>query len=138
MKRISLIRIAPGTFRIDVDGRLETVYAAGPPGDRWAFWNGQLFHQEAASAATSAAPTGGRSAPMALVAPMPATVVRILVTASSRVRKGDTLIVLEAMKMELPMRAESDGTVKAIHCREGELVGADQTLLTMKPFPEGL
>jgi urea carboxylase len=38
------------------------------------------------------------------------------------VRRGDTLIILEAMKMELPIRASSDGVVKAIHCKPGELV----------------
>ena len=69
---------------------------------------------------------------------MPATVVQILIGPSSRVRKGDTLILLEAMKMELPVRAESDGVVDAIHCRVGELVGANQALVTMKPpLPEG-
>jgi 3-methylcrotonyl-CoA carboxylase alpha subunit len=57
-----------------------------------------------------------------LTAPMPATVVRVDAAPGARVRRGDTLIILEAMKMELPIRAESDGVVKAIHCRAGELV----------------
>jgi 3-methylcrotonyl-CoA carboxylase alpha subunit len=53
---------------------------------------------------------------------MPATVARIQAQVGQRVRRGDTLLVLEAMKMELPVRATADGTVTAITCAEGELV----------------
>jgi 3-methylcrotonyl-CoA carboxylase alpha subunit len=58
----------------------------------------------------------------ALYAPMPATVVRIAVKPGDAVTRGDTLLVLEAMKMELPIRAPRDMVITAIHCREGDLV----------------
>jgi biotin carboxyl carrier protein len=64
---------------------------------------------------------------------MPARVIRILVQPDSAVKKGDTLIVLEAMKMELPIRAPADGAVAAIHCRDGELVQADAVLIEIGP-----
>jgi 3-methylcrotonyl-CoA carboxylase alpha subunit len=60
---------------------------------------------------------------------MPATVVRIAVKPGDAVENGDVLIALEAMKMELPIRAPRDGVVLAVHCREGELVRPDQELL---------
>ena len=50
----------------------------------------------------------------------------------SHVKKGDVVVLLEAMKMELPIRALSDGTVTAVHCRDGELVQADQVLVETK------
>ena len=53
---------------------------------------------------------------------MPAKVTAILVEAGQRVGKGDVLLKLEAMKMELPVRAPHDGTVTAVLCRAGELV----------------
>jgi biotin carboxyl carrier protein len=56
------------------------------------------------------------------MAPMPATVARIQAQVGQRVTRGDTLLILEAMKMELPVRATSDGTVTTISCAEGELV----------------
>ena len=65
----------------------------------------------------------------AFTAPMSATVVRIAVAPGDAVLDGDVLISLEAMKMELPVRAPRDGVVRAIHCREGELVQPDQVLL---------
>jgi acetyl-CoA carboxylase biotin carboxylase subunit len=60
--------------------------------------------------------------PGSLMAPMPATVARILAQVGQRVSRGETLLILEAMKMELPVKAPSDGAVAAIHCAEGELV----------------
>jgi 3-methylcrotonyl-CoA carboxylase alpha subunit len=78
--------------------------------------------------------SGGRSAPSegagrAVTAPMPATVLRINVKPGDAVKKGDVLVLLEAMKMELPVRATDAGVVAAIRCREGELVDADAVLL---------
>ena len=63
---------------------------------------------------------------------MPATVIKVLVSPGVAVQKGDTLMLLEAMKMELPIRALADATVTAVHCREGELVQPDTTLLEME------
>jgi acetyl-CoA/propionyl-CoA/long-chain acyl-CoA carboxylase, biotin carboxylase, biotin carboxyl carrier protein len=59
---------------------------------------------------------------LALSAPMPATVVAIEVTQGQEVAAGDLLVMLEAMKMELPIKAPRAGRVKALACREGELV----------------
>ena len=70
----------------------------------------------------SAAATGG-----ALTAPMPATVIKVQVKPGDAVKKGDVVVVLEAMKMELPIRALGDASVAAVRCREGELVQADAT-----------
>lgn len=68
----------------------------------------------------------------ALRPPMPATVVRVLVTPGATVAEGDTLLVLEAMKMELPIRAPRAGVVTAVHCREGELVQPTQVLADLE------
>ena len=64
---------------------------------------------------------------------MPATVRRIEVKPGQAVRRGDVLIVLEAMKMELPVRATADGTVARLNCREGELVQPGQELAELQP-----
>ncbi len=67
----------------------------------------------------------------ALTPPMSATVTRIAVKPGDEVRTGDVLIALEAMKMELPIRAPHDGVIKAVNCREGDLVQPGQELVDM-------
>ena len=120
-------RIAPGTYRVDSDGQQTIVYVAGEQGDLWAFANGEVYRErEPGAAQTAAPPRGGRGV---VTAPMPATVVSVLVAPGHAVRHGDTLLVVEAMKMELPIRAPGDGTVKAVNCREGELVQPDRALV---------
>lgn len=57
-----------------------------------------------------------------VMSPMPATVVAIHTAPGKTVNEGDTLVVLEAMKMELPIKAPRGGVVKAVHCAAGELV----------------
>ncbi len=68
----------------------------------------------------------------ALTPPMSATVVRIQVHPGDHVQPGDTLVVLEAMKMELPIRAPRAATVRAVHCEEGQLVQPDQRLVELE------
>ncbi|MBI3403337.1 MAG: ATP-grasp domain-containing protein [Acidobacteria bacterium] len=75
-------------------------------------------------------PTGaGRQA---LTAPMPATVIAVHVKPGDRVSKGDTVVLLEAMKMEMPVRVTDDGVVAAVCCTQGELVQADAVLIEMQ------
>jgi acetyl-CoA carboxylase biotin carboxylase subunit len=64
-----------------------------------------------------------------VMAPMPATVVAIKTATGETVNEGDTVIVLEAMKMELPIKAPRSGVVKAIHCAKGDLVQPGVILL---------
>jgi biotin carboxyl carrier protein len=63
---------------------------------------------------------------------MPATVIKIPVKPGDAVKKGDVLVLLEAMKMELPIRAAGDAVVRAVYCREGELVQADAPLVELE------
>ena len=64
--------------------------------------------------------------------PMPATVVRNAVKPGGGVRAGGVLIALEAMKMELPIRAPRDGLVAAIYCQVGELVQPGAALVELE------
>jgi 3-methylcrotonyl-CoA carboxylase alpha subunit len=128
---VSVARIGDGVYRVEEDGRLHTVFVAGRPGSRWAFHNGRMYREEALGPPAS---TRARRADTALplTAPMPSTVLKILTRPGATVSRGETLIILEAMKMELPLRASADGVVVAIHCREGELVQPETVLIELR------
>jgi len=63
---------------------------------------------------------------------MPATVSRIHVAVGDAVTRGDTLLTLEAMKMELPIRSPRDGTIRAINCAAGQLVQPGVNLIDLE------
>ncbi|HEY6830847.1 MAG TPA: biotin/lipoyl-containing protein, partial [Pseudolabrys sp.] len=83
---------------------------------------------EAASArlmpVATAADTGKK-----LLCPMPGLVVSIAVTEGQEVKAGETLAVVEAMKMQNVLRAERDGTVKKIHASAGATLAVDALIL---------
>jgi len=95
---------------------------------RWVFLDGEVYELEVQRQ--------GRRKPSShhssLSAPMPGTVIRINVVAGAAVKRGETLLVLEAMKMELPVRAPADGIVKTVSCREGELVQPGAALVELE------
>lgn len=96
------------------------VFVAGPPDAPWIFFNGRVYRPDVVAADAPARPR--RDTAGELSAPMPATVRAVLVAAGDHVAAGQPLVILEAMKMELPLRAPVEGTVKAVRCEPGDLV----------------
>src|SRR5690606_26321706 len=90
-----------GVYRVEQDGRTVVVYVTGTPDDWWAFCEGQVF-RSAPRVRRAASRASGAAAVTEVTAPMPATIVTVNVKAGDRVRKGDVLVVLDAMKMEMP------------------------------------
>ncbi len=68
-----------------------------------------------------------------VTAPMPGTVVRVSVAAGEKVEARRPLVVLEAMKMETPLTAPYDATVKAVHVQEGDRVVGGALLVELEP-----
>ena len=66
-----------------------------------------------------------------VAAPMPGTIVKINVSVGDAVKKGSVLLVLEAMKMEIPVVAPEDGTIVSILASEGDNVENGVVLATM-------
>ena len=113
---------------VEDGGRQHRVFVAAAGSARWVFYEGDVWVIDTATPRARAR-GGGHDL---LAAPMPATVIRVPVRPGDRVARGDTVIVLEAMKMELPLRAPRDGTVVSIFCSAGELVQPDVTLIEIE------
>ena len=120
--------VGDGLWHVGGPDGASRVWVAGPSGDPWLFQAGRTYRPEVIE--PGARVRAARSdAHGALTAPMPATVRAVLVSAGERVSQGDVLVVLEAMKMELPVRAPTDGTIARIRCTPGELVPAGAPLV---------
>ena len=61
-------------------------------------------------------------------AEMVANVWRVLVSEGDHVADGDTLVILESMKMEIPILAETSGVVSKLHVAEGDVVQEDELI----------
>ena len=99
----------------------------------------------AAQPAPAAAPVAPKAAPapqpaaapaaaadgVKVKSPLPGSVIKVLVSEGQAVKKGDTLLTLESMKMENAIMAEQDGTVKQILVSAGQNVMQDDTLVVL-------
>ena len=81
----------------------------------------------AAPAPSPAAPVGGNK----INSPLPGSVISVAVTEGQAVKKGDTLLVLESMKMENPILSDCDGTVTKIAVAAGQSVMQDDLLVVI-------
>ena len=85
-----------------------------------------------APAAKPAAPAAtGSAGAVKVTAPMPGTILKVEVTVGQAVKKGDTLCILEAMKMENAIPAPQDGTVASVNAAKGASVNAGDLLVSL-------
>ena len=118
-------------WRIVTDGdRQVRVAVAADGAHTWAFFDGHVWKIE--RVANGGGRPGKSRGENLIMAPMPATVVAINTAPGRPVNEGDTVIVLEAMKMELPIKAPRSGIVKAVNCAKGELVQPGVNLLELE------
>lgn len=89
----------------------------------------------APAAAPAAAPVAPKAAPVAggvqVKSPLPGSVIKVVAKEGTAVKKGDTLLLLESMKMENPILAEQDGTVAQVAVAEGQSVMQDDLLVVL-------
>jgi pyruvate carboxylase subunit B len=113
-------------FQVEVDGEVFTVRVTGAG--------------MSVATAPGAAPAGGDAVtprqpvmggPGTVVAPMQGLIVKVPVKVGDEVKLGDVVAVLEAMKMQNDIVATVGGKVKAIHVKEGEVVGPNQALVNI-------
>ena len=78
--------------------------------------------------APAAAPAGGEQ----VTSPMPGTILDVKVSQGAAVKKGDVLMILEAMKMENEILAPAAGTVKKLYVQEGKAVQQGEALVDLE------
>ena len=86
---------------------------------------------KAAPAPAPKAQAGGAAGSVVVAAPMPGKILNVKSSVGASVKKGDVILVLEAMKMENEVVAPEDGTVASINVAAGDSVEAGDTLATL-------
>ena len=116
-----------GKLDLLIDGQHLTAYVSSDNAKRWVTVNGQTCVLTKSSGARK-----GGYAPHAageLTAPMPGQVRAVNISEGDAVTKGQTLLVLEAMKMEIRVHAPRDGVVKKLFVKQGQTVEREQILI---------
>ena len=107
-----------GQLIVELEGRREIAHVANSGDDWWIHFNGRThlvrLHEKGG---ISRKEEGG-----GLEAPMPGTVIQILVKEGQKVREGQTLLLLEAMKMEHKVTAARNGVIKSLNFSVGDRV----------------
>ncbi|MEG1952636.1 MAG: biotin/lipoyl-containing protein [Hydrogenoanaerobacterium sp.] len=86
---------------------------------------------QVAAPAPAAAPAPVAAGAEKINSPMPGTIVKVNVAAGQAVKKGDVLVVLEAMKMENDIMSPRDGTVAGVHVTQGAAVNSNDPLVSL-------
>ncbi len=127
---VEVERIDGSSYRVSLGGRRIEVVIAREPGVDWGWADGRAFRWTHAPEASvrDPEPAGDTGT---VRAPMPAVVTAVAAAPGQAVARGDTLLMLEAMKMELPVKAPRDGRVAAVRCKVGDRVDADAFLVEL-------
>jgi len=102
------------------DGRVVRAGISRAGDERWVTTGARSMRSVIARGKARATDAHG----MGMEAPMPGRIVQVAVAVGDVVKKGQTVVTLEAMKMEHALKAPRDGVVRVVGCREGELVQA--------------
>jgi acetyl/propionyl-CoA carboxylase alpha subunit len=120
-----------GKLDLLIDGKRVTAYVSSEKEKRWVTIDGQTF-VVTKSSGTRKSSHGHHHAAGELTAPMPGQVRAVNVSEGDRVTKGQTLLVLEAMKMEIRVHAPQDAVVKKLFVNQGQTVEREQMLIELE------
>jgi len=126
---VEVIRAEAGRMDLLIDGQRVTAYVSSDMAKRWVTIDGRT----ALLTKTSGAKQGVRhDYAGGLIAPMPGQIRAAAVSVGDAVKKGQTLLTMEAMKMEIRIQALNDGRVTALNVKQGDAVERDQILIEVE------
>lgn len=130
---VEVVRVDSEHGKLDllIDGEHITAHISSDGVKRWVTINGQTVVLTKSSGAQKGGHAHHHTAGE-LTAPMPGQVRSVNVSEGETVMKGQTLIVLEAMKMEIRIQSPRDGTVGKLFVQQGNTVEREQTLIEIE------
>lgn len=132
---VGVSQISEDAFSLIVEGRSHDVSVSPNAGGFQVVVDGESFQVVLVDPRREGPPTSGRTeaaGPVAVSAPMPGKVVRILTAEGDEVRQGQGLVVVEAMKMQNELGSPKSGRVRAVRVSEGQAVNAGEPLVLVE------
>lgn len=117
-------------IELDFEGRSHKVKLEKISGQLWLHWQGETFCW--APPKKSRKLTKGDLQHNDIIAPMPGKIVKLMIKPGDPVKKGDLLILMEAMKMEYSLRSHKDGRIGQIFVELGKQVALHELLVTIE------
>ena len=128
---VEVLQAKDGKLDLLIDGERLTAYVSADHAQRWVTIRGRTIVLTKSSGTRGRAHAGHHAAGE-LTAPMPGQVRAVNVNEGEAVTKGQTLLVLEAMKMEIRIHAPQAGIVKKLFVKQGEPVEREQVLIDVE------
>jgi biotin carboxyl carrier protein len=128
---IEILQAKDGKLDLLIDGQRVTAYVSSDNTKRWVTVDGQTILLTKASSARRGSGAHPHAAGQ-LTAPMPGQVRAVNVSEGEAVTKGQTLLLLEAMKMEIRVQSLREGVVKKIFVKQGQTVEREQVLIEVE------
>ena len=125
---VEILQAGDGKLDLLIDGRRITAYVSSDNAKRWVTVNGRTIVLTRSSGARSRG-HGHHHAAGEMTAPMPGQVRAVNVSEGEMVTKGQTLMLLEAMKMEIRIQSPQNGVVKKLVVKQGQTVEREQVLI---------
>ncbi|MFJ7269694.1 biotin carboxylase N-terminal domain-containing protein [Streptomyces sp. NPDC099050] len=131
-----IVQLTPEHLTVELDGVTHRFAHAASPEGTWLGRDGDSWHVQAHDPVEAGLRGAGRAGADTLAAPMPGTVTVVKVTVGEKVAAGQSLLVVEAMKMEHVISAPHAGTVTELDVTPGTTVAMDQILAVVTPDEE--
>jgi len=127
---VEILGTQDGKLDLLIDGERLTVYISSDNAKRWVTINGRTTLLTKQSGSRKSGAKHDHSGE--LTAPMPGQVRAVNVKEGDTVTKGQTLMILEAMKMEIRIQSPSDGVVKSLAVKQSDTVEREQVLIVVE------
>jgi acetyl/propionyl-CoA carboxylase alpha subunit len=118
-----------GRIELQIDGKDVSLYMAVQGDDHWVAYNGRAYELRQEKQGRRRGSASAVSSEGVLRAPMPGQIRSINIGVGDEVKKGQSLLVLEAMKMEIRIQSPSDGVIASLPVSEADQVEKDQVLV---------
>lgn len=133
---IQVGQILDNRFSVSIDGRTVVFYAVRADEGTWIWVDGRARLVQDADAVERRKTRGPAQLPREVTPPTPASVVRVLVETGQCVAKGQGLVVVSAMKMEITLSAPYSGIVRSVNAAPGDQVKPGDILVEIEESSE--